>query len=511
MQSTERTKLTRELFIIQKSRLSAVSMLMAVGLSGCMVGPDYKRPDMALPSHYSSGAALAVTHGPTDLDSWWREFRDSVLNDIVLQVTKQNLDIQASDARMAEARAMAREAGTAFLPQGSLDGSSIRQRQSLLSPEGRLASQFPGYSRDQTLTQVDLGASWELDLAGGLHRRARAYQDEAQAADATRMGVRISIAAEAADAYFRIREAQTSITLLRAQINIDQQGVRLIGERVNEGVATERDSDDAQATTAQDQAGLADLRDVLAQQCNRLDVLMGDAAGTDRFHLQASGDETWAIPGIPGDIRPAQLMRRRPDVIAAERQLAASTESIGVAVSQYYPSLSLGGLLGFERLGTGALFESAAFQPALLAGIHWRLFDFGKVDAEVAAARGGRLEALSGYRQTLLRATEDVEDALSTLAKADEQGHEWQHIVDVDTHSEQSIDQSFHAGASSMIEVLRRERDLLIARRASAVIRVDRARATVGVFRALGGGWSPGQAQQVAQLTAPLSSARTSP
>ena len=238
---------------------------------------------------------------------------------------------------------------------------------------------------------------------------------------------------------------------------------------------------------------------------------MSDAAGTDRFRLAASDDHTWVTPGIPTDIRPAELLRRRPDVIAAERQLAAATENIGVAQSQYYPSISLGGLLGFERLGTGSLFENAAFQPALLAGIHWRLFDFGRVDAEVAEARGGQAEALSGYRQAVLRATEDVENALSTLAKVDAQDLQRRRVIDADTHATQSIGQSFQAGASSMVDVLRRQRGLLIAKQAGTINRSDRARATVEVFRALGGGWSLAPSPTAAPAAASVPSMGVSP
>jgi NodT family efflux transporter outer membrane factor (OMF) lipoprotein len=457
-----------------------------------MVGPDYTQPDITLPDHYVGVTALTGDRAKVELDHWWKSFQDPTLDEIISRAIRQNLDIRSAEARVMEARAMSHEAGSGLYPQGSLDGGVSRERQSLLSPEGKLARQFPGYTRDQTLQQIDVGASWEADLAGGLRRHARAYRDEAQAAEAARMGVRISVAAEAADAYFRIRQVQAGMDLLSEQVDADRRLVQLTAMQIAEGVVTDRDEDDVKVVLEEDRADMAGLRDRLQRQGNRLDVLMGDAPGTDRFHLHASTGAAWIVPGIPADIRPAELMRRRPDVIAAERRLAARTEDIGAAMSQYYPSLSLGGLLGFERLGTGALFESAAFQPILLAGIHWRLFDFGKVDAEVAAARGGRAEALSHYRQTVLLAAEDVEDALSTLAKVDAQERRWQQVVDADTRSRASIERSFQAGASSKVDMLQRERVLLVAKRMLSVLHTDRARATVEVFRALGGGWPLG-------------------
>lgn len=477
---------------------TCVAILAAVilVLTGCTVGPDYTRPDVPLPAHFASYPAMQKTQASPSpaLDQWWNGFHDPVLTNIVQEVTRQNLDIQAAQARVRRSQAMAREAGAAYLPQGSLDGDLVRQRQSLLSPEGVIASRFPGYTRNQTIQQIDAGASWELDLAGGLHRRAHAYLDDAQAAEAAHAGVRISMAAEAADAYFQIRGMNKRIGLLKAQIATDQQLVRLIGDQVSAGTATDRNEDDAQNTLAADRVDLATLRDLRTAQGNRLDVLAGVPAGTDHFHVDTWGEKPQAIPGIPADMRPAELLRRRPDVVAAERRLAAATEDIGVAMSQYYPSISLAGLLGFDRLGTGTLFESAAFQPALLAGIHWRLFDFGKVDAEVAGARGTQAEALSAYRQSVLRATEDVEDALSTLARTDAQAQQRQRIIESAQRSSQSIERSFQAGASSMVDVCKRQRGLLIAERAGAANRSDRARATVELFRALGGGWPPEQA-----------------
>ena len=493
-------------------RVAAIAGTVAA-LAGCTVGPDYTRPEIPLPSHFANAGAareLPFRASPS-LDQWWNGFHDPVLINIVRHAVSQNLDIQAAEARVRQSQAMAREAGTDYLPQGLLNADLESQQQSLLSPEGKIASQFPDYTRDQTVRQIDVGATWELDLAGGLRRRARAYLDEAQAAQAAHFGVRVSVSAEAADAYFQIRGANTCIALLKTQIGVDRQILLLVGEQVTQGIATNRDEADAQVTLAADSADLAEYRNASTVQSDRLDVLMGDAAGTHRFHLATLDDESWMTPGIPADIHPAELLRRRPDVIAAERHLAAATENIGVAVSQYYPSISLAGLFGFERLGAGGLVVNAAFQPMMLTGIHWRLFDFGKVDAEIAAAHGKREEVLFTYRQAVLRATEDVEDALSTLAKVDIQRRQRQRVADADAQSWRSIDQSLQAGASSMVDVLKRKRDLLMAKRAVAINRSDRARSTVGVFRTLGGGWPSDQVQTAMPHVASRSPAKASP
>ncbi|WP_083294555.1 efflux transporter outer membrane subunit [Burkholderia plantarii] len=471
----------------------APALLAGLALAGCMVGPDYQRPELATADRYHAQAALGAVagDGAADLARWWTGFDDPALSRIVARVLAQNLDLAAAQARVVQARAAAGEADTAWLPQGSLDGSVERLHQSLVSPFGSVASAFPGYQHNVTVAQIDAGASWELDLAGGLHRRAEALRDEAAAAEAARLGTRVSIVAEAADAYFQLRSAQAALLLLNQQVETDEAALRVVDDRVRHGVALDREHDDADAQLGQDRALLPALRTQLARQRNRLDVLMGDAPGTNAAAIDDTPPDMTVSPGVPAGIRPADLLRRRPDVIAAERHLAASTAGIGAALAQYYPDVSLSGLLGFDRMSTGGLFTAKAFEPAALAGIHWRLFDFGRVDAEVAQARGARAEALAQYRQAILRAGEDVENALVALAEADENTRQWRAVVVADGRAEQSAQRSYAQGTAAQGDLLRRRRSLLEARRAWVLASGDRARATVAAYRALGGGWAP--------------------
>ncbi len=475
-------------------------------LSACMVGPDYRRPDLTLNDRYQTVAeAVPVTAAgaspESSIDQWWQGFDDPVLTRIVGRVLAGNLDLAAAQARVTQARAAARGAGADLLPEGSLDGSVARQRQSAVGAIGTLGSHLPGYNRNQTFRQLGAGASWELDLAGGLHRRAEALRDEADAAEAAGLGTRISMVAEAADAYFQGRAAQAQLAFLTAQISADDELVRVIDERVREGVAIDRELDDVKAQQAEDRALLPALRTQLQAEGNRLDVLMGAALGTNAAALGDEGLYPWTMPGIPGSVRPAQLLRRRPDIIAAERHLAAATASIGVALSQYYPDVSISALLGFERLNAGDLFSGAAFQPAMLAGVHWRLFDFGRVDAEVAQARGAEAEALAQCRQAVLRAAEDAEDALLALAEANARTREWQAVVDANARAGESVQRSQEAGTASRADILKRQRELLEVRRGWVLADSERARATVDAFRALGGGWESEAAPRYGMLS----------
>ncbi|HEY0198673.1 MAG TPA: efflux transporter outer membrane subunit [Rhodanobacter sp.] len=472
----------------------AVFAAVLAALSGCTVGPDYVRPQLAIAATYSHQPALqrraAALPAPA-LDAWWNGFDDPELVRIVQRVLAQNLDLAAAMARVDQARAVAREAGAQSKPQGSFDAQTAHERQSVKSALGEIGSTFPGYSRQQTLDDIGVGASWELDLAGGMRRGAQAATAEAQAAEASRDGVRISVAAEAADAYFRVRGVQQRIMLAQQQVDTENGLHDLVQLRLSHGLATAREQAQAQGLMMQARATLPPLRIELIQQLDRLNVLMGSAPGT--WDAEVLADSVpFTVPSIDTEGGPAMLLRRRPDVIAAERRLAASNARIGAALAQYYPNVSLGGLLGFESLQGGSLFSAAAFQPQAVAGLHWRLFDFGRVDAEVAQARGANAEALAGYRQSMLRATEDVENAIVMLTELEGQRGELQQEVDADQQARAAAQDAYKGGAVSLIEVLDEDRQLLDARDQLARVHADSARAAVAAFRALGGGWPIG-------------------
>ena len=466
------------------AHLFAASALTAA-LSACAVGPNYVWPESTLPANFVHAPTTAA---PTaQLEVWWQSFQDPVLNQIIERVLAENLDLAASQARVAQARAVAHMADARLLPQGELAAQAATERQSLNSPLGKIAHAFPGYNRDQTLYDLGAGASWELDLSGGLHRQQEADHAEAEAAEADGLGVRVSVAAEAADAYFRVRGAQRRIALAEEQIKTDESLLALIDLRVHEGLATRREQAEAEARLAQVRASVPRRvveRDV---QLNRLDVLMGAQPGSYAAALATPAQDV-RLPTMTAMPAPESLLRRRPDVLAAERRLAASNARIGAAMSEYYPKFSLSALLGFESLQS-ARASSATFQPQAVAGLHWRLFDFGRVDAEVAQAKGGNAEALARYRQAMLRATEDVENALLTQAQLDTERHELQREIAADADARSSAEDAYTGGTTSLLEVLEQDRQLLSARDQLASTDTDTARAVVATYRALGGGW----------------------
>jgi NodT family efflux transporter outer membrane factor (OMF) lipoprotein len=459
-------------------------LFAAVALSACAAGPDYQAPEVSLAPYR---AEFPQDGAKAPLDKWWEGFSDPALTRIVERALAQNLDLAASEARIGQARAVAEAAGAHLLPAGQFDSQIANQRQSLQSPLGKIASHFPGYDRNQSLYDAGAGASWEIDIAGGLRRGLEAADAEAEAAEAAHLGTKIMVAAEAADAYLQIRGDQARLDLAEQQIAADAHLVELVSLRLNKGAATERELAQSQAVLHQAQALLPPLRIALSAQLNRLDVLMGAQPGTYQAELKIPA----AIPALPAISaeQPADLLRRRPDVIVAERKLAASNAAIGVAVSDYYPKLSLSGLLGFESLSSGRLISESAFQPQAVAGLRWRLFDFGKVDAEVNQAKAINQESLAAYRATMLRATEEVEDALTSVAELNRESAALSNESEALTRARDRAQEAYLGGAVSLIEVLDADRQLLTAKDDLAHTETDRARSAVSAFRALGGGW----------------------
>jgi NodT family efflux transporter outer membrane factor (OMF) lipoprotein len=468
---------------------------LSLTLAGCAVGrhpvgPNYAKPPMNVAPFHNLSSASAVTSGlpAPKLDTWWTGFDDPVLVTMVQRALEQNLDLAAALERVTQARAAAAEAGAQLLPTADLGASVTAQRQTGANLFGVIGNSFPGYRRNFREYTIGPAASWEIDLSGGLRRGKAAALDEVQAAEADHAGTRITIAAEAADAYVQVREFQARLAVAQQLIDTDAGLLRLVDARRRAGAADGREVAQAEALLKQARTTVPPLRVQLEAQLNRLDVLMGAQAGTYAKELMTLGK----IPEVPaiGDAdQPLNVLRRRPDIIAAERRLAAWNERIGVAISDYYPKISLSGALGFDSINAGTVFNGQAFQAIGGGALRWRLFDFGKVKAEIAQARGAYAEALVAYRRTALKATEDIENAMMELAQAQARLGALEDEVTSLTRARDLSQRAYKAGAITLTDVLDADRQLLVARNEVESTRANAARAAVGTFRALGGGW----------------------
>jgi NodT family efflux transporter outer membrane factor (OMF) lipoprotein len=482
---------TRTEMVAPETAFYLAHAVIALLVAGCSVGPGYKQPVTKLQPYHNAPAIESRTAPPAPpLDTWWTGFNDPELTRIVERALAQNLDLAAAFARVEQARAAAQEAGAKRKPNFDLQGDSTSFRQSLDSAAVRYAGAVPGFERNQSYLDLGVGATWETDIFGSFRRGAEAANAEEQAAEAERLGTRVSVVAEAADAYMQIRGAQVRLAFAKEQITTDDHLLRLVWQRKNAGVASDRELAQAEALLAQARATVPELNIILEAQLNRLDVLMGAQPGTYAAKLTAAMDIP-VVPGIASTLDASELLRRRPDIVAAERRIAASNARIGQAIAEYYPKISLSALLGNEAISPGDLFRERAFQPTAVAGLRWRLFDFGRVDAEVKQARGANVEAFVQYRSSVLRATEDVEDAFNTLAQLESRRDEITREISSLQRVKDLSEQSYKVGVIPLTDVLDANRELLVAKDDLASTRESAARAAVASFRALGGGWTP--------------------
>ncbi|PTB21772.1 RND transporter [Trinickia symbiotica] len=481
-----------------KHLLSA--LIAASLLAGCAVGPDYVRPDIAMPQRFEGQAAVDQRHASAsaDLATWWAGFGDPQLTRLVTLALEQNLDLAQAAARVAQARAGLGAANAALLPSGNVSGQAARVYQSVETPLGRVLNSTPGFDRHGSDYEADFNASWELDLFGGLRRGREAALAEYQASEAGAAATRLAVAAQTADIYITIRGLQARLRVARNQVRTQQDLLSTIKLLYSKGLAADLQVSQAEGALAQVQASVPVLEAGLDAAMNALDVMLGSQPGTHRAELAEAGDIPTA-PRIEATGSPGELLRRRPDLIVAERRLAASNARIGVAIAEYYPKVSLSGLLGSATsVASGNLFTSGANQAAGVLGLRWRLFDFGRINAQIQQAKGQQAEMLAAYRLAALHATEDVENAFSALVKREEQAAVLAQGVDSLSRARAASFAAYQKGVVSLIEVLQADDNLLRASDERVQAQTESARAAVAAFKALGGGWQPSESKTVA-------------
>jgi len=471
-------------------KTSLIISLIASLTVGCAVGPDYVRPDTALPQHYFDQEAIEQqgigATAPTS--AWWEGFGDPQLNRLVALALSQNLDISQAAARITQAKAGVVSANAALLPSASISAQGARAHQSLETPLGRVLSSTPGYDRNGSSYDVNIGASWELDLFGGLRRDREAALAEYQASEAGAAAVKLAVAAQTADLYMTIRGLQVRLDVAGRQIQTQQELLAKIKQLHDQGLAAELQLRQAEGALAQVRATVPVLQAGLDAAMNAMDVMLGGAPGTHRQELAEARSVLPAIPQVASIGSPRDLLRHRPDLIVAERRLAASNARIGVATAEYYPKLAVSGLLGSATtVSAGNLFSGNANQAAGVLGLRWRLFDFARINAQIEVAKGREAEALAAYRLSALHAMEDVENAFSALINRERQTDILRDGVASLERARTASFSAYQQGVVSLVEVLHADENLLQAADAQAQAQTESARAAVAAFKALGG------------------------
>lgn len=458
-------------------RRVAIATLCAA-MAGCTAGPDYAAPD--LPAVPAWRQTLAI--GQASAEPWWKRFNDPVLNRLETEALSANLSIEQALARLDQAQAAAAAAGAARLPSAEAGASAARAQQSLNAGLGQLSRFVPDFPRTVDNGSATVSGSWDLDLAGGLRRRqeaARAGTFEAQAAVAA---ARLAVAAELAQAYFRLRVAQSQGLALQTLAAHARDRQAIMAARLSSGAASKAEAERTAAAAEQAASALPQITARIEAEHARIAILLGRSPS---LPLDLEGEFLADAPDPVGGL-PAAVLRARPDVAMAEARLISANAAIGAAMAEYWPSLSISAMAGVQSNRFGQLFtgDSIAMQGAL--GLRWRLFDFGRIDAEVASARGRNREMLAAYRETVLKATGDVETAQATLNAARTALTSAQAEVDLILAARNRDKVAFSAGAISREALSASESALAEAQLRFAGARGNQVAAVVDLARTLG-------------------------
>ncbi|UVL59419.1 efflux transporter outer membrane subunit [Pseudomonas sp. B21-032] len=461
--------------------------LLVLALAACAVGPDYKAPDTAAAQLSAANEPSAkATFDRSRFESiWWNQFDDPVLNKLVSQSLDGNRELRVAFARLKAARAIRDDVSNDALP-------TVTSRASADLGKG----QVPGQSEDRVNSErYDLGLdmAWELDLFGRIQRQLEASEAEQDAAQADLQQLQVSLIAELVDAYGQLRGAQLREKIALANLKT-QQDSRGITETLRDaGVGNDLDVVRADARLAAVEASVPQLQAEQVRARNRIATLLGqrpDALAVDLSPAQLPAIAKALPVGDPGE-----LLKRRPDIRSAERQLAAATANIGVATADLFPRVSLSGFLGFTAGRGSQLGSSAAKAWALGPSITWAAFDLGSVRARLRGANADAEGALANYEQQVLLALEESENAFSDYSKRQ------QRLLALLRQSEASRKAAdlasirYREGTVDYLVLLDAERERLSAEDAQAQGEVDLYRGIVAIYKALGGGW---QAESVA-------------
>jgi multidrug efflux system outer membrane protein len=448
-------------------------------LAACATGPAYERPALDLPQAWKESAPPFAQDG-----RWWRIYGDSRLDAVVDEALANNADLAVAVARVDEARALVGEAESGFYPTLDARGSATRQQNSQ-----KTATFFPGIPTRFNDYRATLNVSYELDLFGRIRAGARAARAELEASEAARDGVRLALAAQVAKSYFTLRALDEQVLLTRRTLALREEALGLQKKRFEGGVLSEFDYRQLEADTATTRAQLPPLERDREREQAALLVLLGKSPKDvfqDAVARKVAENEEPSPPVVPAGM-PSELLLRRPDLVQAERQLAAANARIAQARAEMFPSISLTAALGSESAALGNLFSAGSGLWALGLGLAQPIFAGGRLEAATQAAEARERQAVAQYVKAIQNAFSEVRAALSAQARERESYDAQSVRAAALTDTLRLARLRYDNGIASQLDVIDAERGLLAARSARIeALRAHRA-AIADLFRALGG------------------------
>ncbi|HSZ54943.1 MAG TPA: efflux transporter outer membrane subunit [Tepidisphaeraceae bacterium] len=503
---------------------SPLGVLIAISLVGCTVGPNYKPPKFDPGKSFSELPSPATTQPSVtnakavEITEWWATFHDPELTALIQRAAASNLDLRQAESRVRQARWSRVIAGSGLYPEvnsgagyfGARGSSNVKFN--LLPPGTKAGKQAPQSGQNSSgstgtstfqlsplgggglpgvetnIYQAGFDASWEIDVFGGIRRSVEAANGDLEASVEDRRSVYVTLLSEVARNYVELRQYQKQIQIAQENLNSQKQVLALTQDRFNAGVTTQLDVSRAAAQVATTAAEIPTLDALAHQSIHRLSVLMGQNPSALDEELM----KVRAIPGPPEVVPvglPTDLLRRRPDIRRAERQLAAATARVGVATADLYPKFTLIGTFGFDASKFSHIGDWNSRYWSIGPAISWPIFTAGRIRANIQVFNESQGQALTTYEQTVLQALEDVEDAL--VAYSREQTRR-QSLADAVAANHQSVDlatQQYRQGVVDFLTVLEAERSLYGAQDSLAQSDAQIASDLVALYKAMGGGW----------------------
>jgi NodT family efflux transporter outer membrane factor (OMF) lipoprotein len=467
-----------------------IGTVVVVMASGCTtLGPDFSKPQVAQPDEWAESQGQVISSTPLEHSQWWKVFNDPVLDRLVDIAYAQNLPLQIAGLRILEARAELGIASGNLYPQvQQATGSATAVQLSKNSPN------FNPLAEDNFIDyQAGFDAAWELDFWGRFRRGIEAADANLAVSVADYDNALVSLTAEVARIYVTIRTLEERLAIARANIELQQESLRIATVRFNNGATTELDVQQALTNLSETEATVPAIKRSLRQGKNALSILLGMLPSDLADMLGVTG----TVPVAPEQVAvgvPAELLRRRPDVRSAELQASLLSALIGVAESDLYPSFTLTGSIGYQTSDTGGssagdLFDSDSFRFAAGPGFRWNIFNYGRLKNNVRVQDARYQQAIVSYQNTVLRAYQEVEDAMVGFVESQQEASYRSTAAEAARRSTEIASIQYREGAVDFQRVIDSERSLVLQQDRWTDSRGQIALNLIAMYKALGGGW----------------------
>src|SRR5918995_2303931 len=469
-------------------KFAAASALMFL-IAGCSVGPNYKKPDIAVADGWSEAPQTGIDTRSAPLSKWGTEFNDPLLNALVERAVQSNLDVRLAEARIRESRALRAVTASDLWPGLETSGSYRRSRSSenaFVSGEGGDA--FLGGNGAGDLFRAGFDSSWEVDVFGGVRRSIEAADANVAASIEERRNALVTLLGDVARNYIEARGFQRRLAVARPNLQAQQETLDLTKVRFEAGLSSDFEVAQAEGQVNTTAAQIPALESALKGSVHRLDVLLGQQPGA--VWTEVSNEAP--IPALPPQTHvglPAELLRRRPDIRRAERLLASTTAQIGAATADLYPRFSLIGAFGFQSISASDLISAPSRFWSVGPRIFWPVFDAGRIRANIEVRNAQQEQALTLYEKTILVAFEDVENSLVNYAREQVRYRALIDAVAANRRAVQMANELYTRGLVDFLNVLESQRSLYASESELAQSETVMASNLVALYKALGGGW----------------------